>query len=1290
MPSSSSSSSSFLRKRRLEWDWDADYLANAAPDTDPSPEQTTASHHFASPSPSSHVPVSAVEALSGAAHSIGSSRHSAVSRSSQPPPPQPPSQHWSASSSARSSKVLDHPGEYFPHSGAAISSRRGSDTDGSLDGGQGGIDGSLLLSGSSRSSVSILLNANDVPAAAATAAPAAAIAATAASPAAGGNGIVSASGSERHSSRRSSSQTAPTTGVSDIEAAHGNSASLVSIDSVAAAGHAAGQHVQEHTGPGVAAIDGAAAATPGSNGNTKTLGGDISRASLRSSGAGFRTPSEESGGGSRSINGIGSGSGNHSGSGAKGHSSHRSSSQTAPTTGLSDIEAAAAVTATAAATGSRQTSVHGSRNGSASASGSERHSSRRSSSQMAPTTGLSDIEAATAVTATAAATGSRQASVHGSRNGSASASGSERHSSRRSSSQTAPTTGLSDIEAAAAVTATAAATGSRQASVHSSIHGSASASGSERHSSRRSSSQTAPTTGLSDIEAAAAVTATAAATGSRQASVHSSIHGSGNGSASASGSERHSSRRSSSQMAPTTGLSDIEAAHGNSASLVSIDSVAAAGQSAGQHVQELTGSGVVAPGSGGNLGGGHISGTGFRASAVESGGGSHSTSGSISGSGAGSRISSRSSSIKILPSANEGHEEGASQSVGGGSDGGSRNSVKICSASGAGNSGSVSGSGASDYLMGLAAAGGAAAAATGPSSGAARLLKAPPSAEDGNRAAGSRALSPTAISSAASPAPASLPRMEHIQADDTAAPDGVVYACVPVLAAAAALPPPLSQNPAKLSEVRVPNSANLVHSASAASSAVVAAAASAAIVSAAIVSAAAPAAVSARAAAAVPAAISAAASAAKRPAVSAPAALISAAPNQQRVVALPEADAEGIDLVANVAVAGDGSSITAEDNAAAVASAAADSDVCSEPGALHPEVRRRLIGHFGRQRAKSIRNWKDLSHIMASKPPGYWLLSTMLLLVMMVGLFFFMAGQYEFVRPIDVSTLANGSEDATALLNGDPISNHNWGPPALRRWMIFWRSTSSRTFSFDYLRLWGGRYSPDVEAGQWWRWVTSLFVHQNTMHLAANMALLLVLSVYLESLFGFWRILPVWVVAGIAGNMASAFFENTCMLVVGSSGAIFGLLGTYVADAALNFESIPLLWLRLLGMAAVAALLVALQASGHSGGTTRGSSTSHASHVGGFLAGGFLSVLLVPDFKAKRSRKVKELLKALGLASHLPEHNSPGGIQLYSFWQRHKTLLNALYFVSILMLLLMLLTIPIILYLRTFKRMVCG
>ena len=50
-----------------------------------------------------------------------------------------------------------------------------------------------------------------------------------------------------------------------------------------------------------------------------------------------------------------------------------------------------------------------------------------------------------------------------------------------------------------------------------------------------------------------------------------------------------------------------------------------------------------------------------------------------------------------------------------------------------------------------------------------------------------------------------------------------------------------------------------------------------------------------------------------------------------------------------------------------------------------------------------------------------------------------------------------------------------------------WGNSGIATFSFDWLLLWGGRYAPAVAAGEWWRWVTSLLLHQSFSHLLSNL-----------------------------------------------------------------------------------------------------------------------------------------------------------------------------------------------------------
>ncbi len=85
-----------------------------------------------------------------------------------------------------------------------------------------------------------------------------------------------------------------------------------------------------------------------------------------------------------------------------------------------------------------------------------------------------------------------------------------------------------------------------------------------------------------------------------------------------------------------------------------------------------------------------------------------------------------------------------------------------------------------------------------------------------------------------------------------------------------------------------------------------------------------------------------------------------------------------------------------------------------------------------------------------------------------------------------LGAVANAAPAAAAIM--PPAT----GPRALGLWLSFWRNSPARTFSFSFLRTWGGRYAPDVVAGQWWRWVTGLLLHASPMHLVANLALLLV------------------------------------------------------------------------------------------------------------------------------------------------------------------------------------------------------
>ncbi|HRY08639.1 MAG: rhomboid family intramembrane serine protease [Actinobacteria bacterium] len=81
---------------------------------------------------------------------------------------------------------------------------------------------------------------------------------------------------------------------------------------------------------------------------------------------------------------------------------------------------------------------------------------------------------------------------------------------------------------------------------------------------------------------------------------------------------------------------------------------------------------------------------------------------------------------------------------------------------------------------------------------------------------------------------------------------------------------------------------------------------------------------------------------------------------------------------------------------------------------------------------------------------------------------------------------------------------------------------------------------------EWYRLLTSVFLHGSWLHLAFNMYVLYVLGPPLERLLGHVRFLALFLIAGLGGAVASFSFSTINTVSVGASGAIFGLMGALV------------------------------------------------------------------------------------------------------------------------------------------------
>jgi membrane associated rhomboid family serine protease len=85
-----------------------------------------------------------------------------------------------------------------------------------------------------------------------------------------------------------------------------------------------------------------------------------------------------------------------------------------------------------------------------------------------------------------------------------------------------------------------------------------------------------------------------------------------------------------------------------------------------------------------------------------------------------------------------------------------------------------------------------------------------------------------------------------------------------------------------------------------------------------------------------------------------------------------------------------------------------------------------------------------------------------------------------------------------------------------------------------------------VHAGEWWRVLTSGFLHIGPIHLLFNMMALWVLGRDLETVLGRGRFLAVYSVSLLGGAAAVMLFYAPDEQVAGASGAVFGLMGALV------------------------------------------------------------------------------------------------------------------------------------------------
>lgn len=142
-----------------------------------------------------------------------------------------------------------------------------------------------------------------------------------------------------------------------------------------------------------------------------------------------------------------------------------------------------------------------------------------------------------------------------------------------------------------------------------------------------------------------------------------------------------------------------------------------------------------------------------------------------------------------------------------------------------------------------------------------------------------------------------------------------------------------------------------------------------------------------------------------------------------------------------------------------------------------------------------------------------------------------------------------------------------------------------------------------VAEGEWWRLVTSMFMHASLIHLGMNMLFLWWIAAPVEEAIGRWRFALIYLAGGLGGAAGALVFGKYGLFdsslgtpTVGASGALYGILG-----AALVFERQRH---YVLGGGALGIIVLNLVLS------LTLSNVSVGGHVGGLVAGALAAVAL--------------------------------------------------------------------------------
>lgn len=155
-----------------------------------------------------------------------------------------------------------------------------------------------------------------------------------------------------------------------------------------------------------------------------------------------------------------------------------------------------------------------------------------------------------------------------------------------------------------------------------------------------------------------------------------------------------------------------------------------------------------------------------------------------------------------------------------------------------------------------------------------------------------------------------------------------------------------------------------------------------------------------------------------------------------------------------------------------------------------------------------------------------------------------------------------------------------------------------------------------VQYGEYYRIITCAFLHIGILHLLCNMYALYVLGKDIESFYGRYKYIFIYLISAVIGSLTSLTFMDEYTISAGASGAIFGLMGSLLyfgynyrvtLNNSINKQILPIIFIN---------LLFGFMSSG----------VDNFAHLGGLLGGYIASMVVGVKYKTSKGEKINSAI----------------------------------------------------------------